>query len=239
MRRFYAPAESFDGSEVSLDVDETRHLRNVLRLQVGDEASVFDGLGNEFRCTIAEIAKKSARLTVMEQSVPAAPESPLELTLASTVLNGEKYDLIVQKAVELGVRALVPLVTVRCDVKQNDAVKRVGRWKRIAMEATKQSGRATIMKVAEPAAFDSLISKTDPQQAVLFSERDGENFSTLKSPKTLTVFIGPKGGWDDTELDAARDQKIPVITMGGRILRAETAAIAMTAILQHRFGDLN
>ena len=242
MRRFYAPAVSFDDREVVLSVDETRHLRDVLRLRFGDEASVFDGSGNEFRCTIADIGKKSARLAIIEPSEPTAPESPLDLTLASTVLNGEKYDLIVQKAVELGVRTLIPLITIRCDVKQKDAVKRVERWKRIAMEATKQSGRAAIMKIDEPAEFSEFISRTNAGQRVLFSEREGENFSRVKTAKrltALTALIGPKGGWDESELEAARANDVQVITLGGRILRAETAAIALTAILQHCFGDLN
>ncbi|MBK8465100.1 MAG: 16S rRNA (uracil(1498)-N(3))-methyltransferase [Chloracidobacterium sp.] len=238
MRRFYAPIESFIDEGVTLDADETRHLRDVLRLNVGEEVSVFDGKGREFRCAIIEITKKNSSLNVIEEIQPASPESDLEITIAATVLNGEKYDLIVQKAVELGVVSLIPLQTIRCDVKVKDAAKRLSRWRRIALEATKQTGRAKIMQIAEPMEFDSLIAHSN-QNVVMFSERDGENFSTIKAGKKITAIYGPKGGWDDSELDAARSRGVAITTLGGRILRAETAAIVITAILQHRFGDLN
>jgi len=239
MRRFYAPTERFAANTVTLDADETRHLRDVLRLSDGEEVSVFDGMGREFRCSIREIGKKSSSLTLFEETLPASPESPFEITLAATILSGEKYDLVIQKSVELGVTTLVPLQTVRCDVKLKDAVKRMSRWRRIALEATKQSGRAKIMQINEPSAFETLIAEVKPNDLVLFSERDGDDLSTVVPGKKITALIGPKGGWDDPELEAARARGVKVITLGGRILRAETAAIAITAIVQHRFGDLN
>jgi 16S rRNA (uracil1498-N3)-methyltransferase len=239
MRRFYASIESFKDGDVMLDADETRHLRDVLRLEVDDEVSVFEGSGREFRCSVLEIGKKSSSLKVVAEIQPASPESAFEITLAATVVNGEKYDLVIQKAVELGVTTLVPLHTVRCDVKVNDAVKRMSRWRRIALEATKQSGRAKIMQINEPVAFDALIGESESEDLILFSERDGEDFSAIKPAKKITALFGPKGGWDDSELEAARSSGIKVVTLGGRILRAETAAISITAILQHRFGDLN
>ena len=238
MRRFYAADESFSESTVTLDADETRHLRDVLRLRAGDEVSVFDGLGREFVCSVVSIRKKSTELAVVEETVAASPESPFEITLAATVLNGEKYDLVIQKAVELGVARLIPLQTIRGDVKAKDAAKRMDRWRRIALEATKQSGRAKLMQIADPAAFDDVIADADKASTVLFSERDGVDLSTFAAGKKITALIGPKGGWDDPELEAARAADINVVTLGGRILRAETAAIALTAILQHKFGDL-
>lgn len=239
MRRFYAPIESFEENIVMLDADETRHLRDVLRLRAGEEVSVFDGTGREFRCMIHEIGKTISELTVVEEITPASPESVFEITLAATVLNGEKYDLVIQKAVELGVAVLVPLQTIRGDVTAKDAAKRLVRWRRIALEATKQSGRAKLMRIAEPATLDHFLSNSKEQNVVMFSERDGNDFSTVAAGKQITAIVGPKGGWDDSELTAARRSGINIVTLGGRILRAETAAISLTAILQHRFGDLN
>lgn len=238
MRRFYSPPANFKGNIITLDTDETRHLRDVLRLKPTDEVSVFDGAGREFKCTITTIGKKHSELALIKEITPASPESPFEITLASTVLNGEKYDLIIQKSVELGVTKLIPLQTIRGDVKTKDAAKRLERWRRIAMEATKQCGRAKLMKIAEPTAFDKLISET-AENVLIFSERDGTDFTTITADKKITAFIGPKGGWDDSELDLARENGVTVVTLGGRILRAETAAISLTTILQHRFGDLN
>lgn len=224
---------------MTLDADETRHLRDVLRLKIGDEVSVFDGTGNEFSCIIETIGKKHAELSVGGKIDPSSPESPFEITLAATVLNGEKYDLVIQKSVELGVTRMVPLHTVRCEVKPKDAAKRVIRWRRIAMEATKQCGRARLMEVAEPLPFRDLLAEIDGESSVMFSERDGVGFDQIKAEKNITALIGPKGGWDDSELELAREKGIGVITLGGRILRAETASIALIAILQHRWGDLN
>ena len=155
------------------------------------------------------------------------------------MLNGERYDLIVQKSVELGVKTLVPLITIRCEAKLRDAERRVERWQRIALEATKQSGRATLMHISGPAEFTELIKNAAAGDLVMFSERDGTGFSAVPAVKKLTALIGPKGGWDDSELETARSMGARVITLGGRILRAETAAIALTSLLQHRFGDLN
>ncbi len=239
MRRFFAPQSSFNDNLITLDADETRHLRDVLRLHVGDEVSVFDGAGKEFACTINEIGKKETVLSVVKEIEPSSPESPFAITIAATVLNGEKYDLIVQKAVELGITKLIPLITIRCDVKQKDAARRLERWRRIAMEATKQTGRAKLMEIAEPATFDKLLGELNGENAVLFSERDGRDFTTIAADKNITALYGPKGGWDDVELKLAAEHNINIVTLGGRILRAETAAIAITAILQHRFGDLN
>ncbi len=239
MRRFFSPPDNFSGRVITLDADETRHLRDVLRLKVGDEVSVFDGHGHEYGCSITSISKKNSELSVTKEITPASPESPFEITLAATVLNGEKYDLVIQKAVELGVARLIPLQTTRGDVKTKDAAKRLERWRRIALEATKQCGRARLMEIAEPTTFDALIANATGEIVVMFSERGGTDFSAIKPGKKITALIGPKGGWDDAEFELARAKGIAIVTLGGRILRAETAAISLTTILQHRFGDLN
>ena len=236
MRRFYAPVESFENDRVLLGSEEARHLRDVLRLRVGDTISVFDGKGSEYKCRVDEIGKKSAVAIVEEQIQPLSPESPLDLTLSSAVLKGEKFDLVVQKAVELGVRRLIPLQTIRCDVK---TANRLERWRRIALEATKQSGRAAIMDISETAALSDVITRAETNDIVLFSERNGNPMSELSSSDIMTAIVGPEGGWYDQELEAATQAGVQIITLRGRILRAETAAIAVTAILQNRFGDLN
>ena len=236
MRRFYAPIHNFVENGFSLDHDQTRHLRDVLRLRVSDEVRVFDAVGREFRCLINSIEKRQTILSIIEETQPAAPESPFEITLVAAVLKGEKFDLVIQKAVELGVATLVPLQTVRGDVKIKDVEKRMDRWRRIVLEATKQCGRSRLMRIADPTAFD--LKFAGAKHTVLFSERGGGNFSTIIPGKKITAIVGPEGGWDDSELAAAISNNIPIVTLGGRILRAETAAVSIAAILQHRFGDL-
>jgi 16S rRNA (uracil1498-N3)-methyltransferase len=237
MRRFYAPKQNFSDSLVTLGADETRHLRDVLRLKVGDAANVFDGEGREYACTVEVIEKKLSTLAVEHAIEPAAPESPLELTLAVSLLKGEKFDLITQKAVELGVARLVPLETARADVRAGDGEKRRERWQKIALGATKQCGRARLMDVAKPVSLSDFAGSAEAP-VYFFTERGGTPFPANFAGQKITAFIGSEGGWDDSEIELARVRGFELVTLGGRILRAETAAISIAAILQHRLGDL-
>src|SRR2546423_15625258 len=161
-RRFFAPPDSFelDCSKVTLAAEEARHLLDVLRLNRGDEVFVFDGDGREFRCTVDEMKRERATLIVNAEVEPARPESMLQLTLAVALLKGEKFDLVVQKATELGATRIVPVVTKLADARvrdDRDAERRVARWQRIAMEAAKQCGRARVPEIFGPTDFAALV----------------------------------------------------------------------------------
>ena len=240
-RRFHASPSQFYVTTIILDEDETRHLRDVLRLKVGDKVNVFDGEGREFECRIETIEKRRSTVSIRNEVTPASPESPLDLTIAAVLLKGDKLDLVVQKAVELGVNRFIPMTSVRCDLKAADPSKRTARWKRIAMEATKQCGRARLMQIDEVVDFRELIDRTNSEDLtrIHFSERDGESFDAVEGAKKILAFIGPEGGWDDAEIEKAIAAGITSITFGGRILKADTAAISIASILQHRFGDVN
>ena len=245
-RRFYAPPSAFDFDTVTVTLagDEARHLREVLRLKAGDAVYVFDGAGHEYRCIIKNARRDSAELWVDSQLQPARPESQLQLKLGLALLKGEKFDLVVQKAVELGVQHIVPVITRHADIHlrdESDASKRVARWQRIALEATKQSGRTVIAEVTAPVSFDSFLAGTeDAELRLMFSERGGGGLWLIsgRAPRSVAALVGSEGGWSDEELERARENEFHVITLGGRILRAETAAITVTALLQHLFGDL-
>lgn len=244
-RRFFAPPEAFQRNTVTLAADEAKHIREVLRLKEGVQVSVFDGTGNEFRCSITQIRRDFTELEVLEQIEPAKPESPLKLTLAIALLKGEKFDLVVQKGTELGVTTFFPVTTRFSDIQlrdEADANKRVTRWQRIALEAAKQSGRAVVPVVEKPLAFDLLLSGTDDSQTrLMFTERDGESLlkdGQFPDVKEVTALIGSEGGWSDEELSHAQTAGWKLVTLGGRILRAETAAIAVATLLQHLAGDL-
>lgn len=249
-RRFYAPPQAFtdEKNSVTLAAEEARHARNVLRLHRGDDVYVFDGEGGEYLCAIDELTQTSARLTVVELVEAASPESPLTLTLAVALLKGEKFDLVIQKATELGVTSILPLITKRADVRIHDADearKKVARWQRIALEATKQCGRARRLKVGQPVSLESLVATpgNDGQLRLMFAERGGTSFAEAVSnlsfaPTQLTAIVGPEGGFADEEIAESRAAGWNIVTMGGRIMRAETAAIAIAALLQHNWGDL-
>jgi len=249
-RRFYAPRENFaaDGKQVTLAQEEARHMRDVLRLRRGDEVFVFDGEGREFVCEIEEIRSLDALLFVKDEVKPSCPESPLDLTLAVALLKGEKFDLVVQKATELGATRIVPVITKLADVRvrdEKDAERRVARWQRIMMEAAKQCGRARVPEIFGLTDFTSLVrgstSNVD-EKFLIFSERGGQGLNeiipVIKRPESLTALVGSEGGWTDEEIEMARDAGWLVVTLGGRTLRAETAAIVVAALLQHLLGDL-
>jgi 16S rRNA (uracil1498-N3)-methyltransferase len=271
-RRFYAPPEAFspDGRAAQLGVEETRHLRNVLRLERGDEIFLFDGAGREFQGRVELVARNSTEVTVIDQVGPAQPESNLNLTLAVSLLKGEKFDLVIQKATELGVTGIVPVITSRADVRLQtdaDAERKMTRWERIALEATKQCGRARLMKIERPAKFSELVRAGDTESSVtrdgasedacapvtdvvkscdvriMFAERQGVPLSGVlnrgsRQAQTVIALIGPEGGWADDEIDQAFAAGWKIVTLGGRTLRAETAAIVAATLIQHRFGDL-
>jgi 16S rRNA (uracil1498-N3)-methyltransferase len=265
-RRFYAPPEAFapDGASVVLSSEESCHLRDVLRLRAGDEASVFDGEGREFECVVREAGGRrgGARLEVRGAAQPPRPESPLFLRLAVSLLKGEKFDLVVQKAVELGAGRIEPVLTKRSDVRlrdERDAARRVERWRRLAVEAAKQSGRARVPLVKTPLAFEALVSADENLVSadetsvtagpscgslrLMFAERGGvglhaPHVAGATRPSVVAALVGPEGGWDDEEINLARRHGWTIITLGGRTLRAETAAVVAAALLQHLFGDL-
>lgn len=248
-RRFYAPSGAFksDSQTVTLEADEARHLREVLRLKPGDEVYVFDGAGKEFQCAIESSRRDTALLKIMKEVEPARPESTLQLTLAVALLKSDKFDLVVQKATELGVVRLVPVMTKLADIKlkdESDGQKRLLRWRRIALEAAKQSGRALVPEIATPVLFSEMIASEGlADYKILFSERGGLSLDSLpaempRDDYAITALIGSEGGWTDGELEEAKAADWFVITLGGRTLRAETAAIAVTTMMQHLFGDL-
>ena len=254
-RRFHAPPESFapDGARVTLSREETQHLRGVLRLRPGDEAYVFDGAGNEYLCVVEDAGRRprdEAVLVVRGAVAPPHAESPLELTLAVALLKHEKFDLVVQKATELGVTRIVPVEAARADVRlrgPEEAGARLVRWRRLALEAAKQCGRARVPAVEPPAALDAFLSDTgrgdETLRRVLFAERGGRGLTETARdwparPRRVAALVGPEGGWDEEEVEQAREAGWQIVTLGGRTLRAETAAVVVAGLLQHLCGDL-
>lgn len=243
-RRFYASPDQITAPRVRLSSDETHHLVRVLRLQPEDEVFVFDGVGNEYRCRFLDAKGGRAELEMIERLADTV-ESPLRLTLAQAVAKGDKFDLIIQKATELGASRIAPLLTEKTDVKLNteQAEKRVERWRRISLESIKQSGRRRLVEIRPPATVAGFVDETTGSDLlIVFSERGGVRLGQALAEcdgQAVSALVGPEGGWSDTELLMLEERGAKAVTLGPRVLRTETAGIVALTLLQHALGDLS
>jgi 16S rRNA (uracil1498-N3)-methyltransferase len=248
-RRFYASPENINGATVSLSVDETHHLIHVLRMTPGDEAFVFDGRGNEYKCRFGVVTANRAQLEITE-ALSNPVESTLQLTLAQALAKGDKFDFIVQKATELGVTRIAPLLTRYAEVRLDDqqAARRLERWRRLALEALKQCGRRKLVEISPPRTVARFLSdEISPLQTqpalLLFSERGGvaleDALAQTSMPRPVVALIGPEGGWADDELHLLIEHGATPVTLGQRVLRTETAAVVAITLIQHASGDLS
>ena len=240
--RFHALQSQISESQIALNADEAHHLSRVLRLGVGDNVFVFDGEGAEWECEILAVGKREATLSIIRK-LSDSVESPLRLTLAQALVKGDKFDWVVQKATELGVTRIVPLLTDHSDIRRAEerTEQKLERWRRISLEALKQCGRRRLVEITEPIRFVQFCESSSAPN-LIFSERGGKSLNEiaaeLKQPTQLSVCIASEGGWSDTELQAAEAHNFLAVHLGQRILRTETAAITAVALAQHLFGDL-
>jgi len=239
--RFHVP-QAAPGARVSLPEHSAHHAREVLRLRSGTAVRVFDGAGQEFDATLDVVtrAEVTARLAGL---VAARPESPLRLVLALSPLKGDRMELVIQKATELGVAAIRPVVTARTDAAARPALKgsRQERWDKVASGAAEQCGRAVVPDVAPASTLAQFLAEPpDGALRLLFDETPGQPaLSTLERPvASVVALVGPAGGWEPHEIERLQSAGFRRVSLGPRILRAETAAIALVAALQMMWGDL-
>lgn len=214
--------------------DEFHHSVRVVRLRAGEEVELFDRDGNAARGIVQALERDRAVITAGE-ALPSR-ESPLALHLAMSIIQLEKFELVLQKATELGVRSIVPLVTDRIELRAERYAGKMERWKKILFEAVKQSGRTHVPSLEEPVKFADAIAR--PGVKILLDADAPRNPEEPGNPEELTLFIGPEGGWSDEELRMARERQCLFQRLGPRRLRAETAAIVAVAVVASRFGDL-
>jgi 16S rRNA (uracil1498-N3)-methyltransferase len=232
---------ALDGPTLELDESEAHYLGHVLRLKRGDPLVVFNGSGAERDASVATLQRRGATLALAAERA-ALPESPLELTLVQALPKSDAMDLIVQKVTELGVRALVPVYTefsvVKLDGERSE--RRVEHWRKIARSACEQSGRHTPPHIAAPAPLAAALDALPrgPERLALEPSAEASLMERPAPQRGLVVAVGPEGGFapaDWRRLDAAGFVRV---TLGRRVLRAETAALAVCAIAQSRWGDL-
>ncbi len=239
--RFHVPSAA-PGARVALPEHTAHHAREVLRLRSGSAIRVFDGLGGEYEAVLDEVSRRTvtARLT---HAVPAAAESPLHLVLAVSPLKGDRMELVLQKATELGVTEIWPVVTIRTDAAARPSLEgsRVERWERVASGAAEQCGRAVVPRVAATMTLDGLLhAPFAGTRSVLLETAGPPLLPTLTHPAAvpLLLLVGPAGGFEPSEASALQAQGFHPVSLGPRILRSETAAIAAVAVAQATWGDL-
>ena len=228
------------GVPVELDPHSARYLRSVLRLSDGDQVVVFDGRGGEYRALLESSGKTSTRIIAKEFD-PVERESPLHIQLAIGISRGERMDLVVQKATELGVAEITPLFTQRCEVKLNQAraIKKNQHWRQIAINACQQCQRNRLPDV-RPAATIGEWLWSSQQGLKLLLDHHGERGIARRAPidNRVVLLVGPEGGFEASEVAAAERAGFIPLGLGPRVLRTETAPIAALGILQALWGDL-
>ena len=241
LTRVYVDAPLAAGKRVLLEGNAASHVTRVLRLRLGEALTLFNGAGGEYAASID--AARGGRLTVAVGEPRAVErESPLTLTLAQGVSRGERMDLVVQKATELGVSGIVPLFTERSVVRlgAQQAERKLDHWRAIAIAACEQSGRNRLPAIAAPVPLkDFLRSGSDGSARLLLSPGATATLGDVPRPlSAVTVLIGPEGGLTQAEEAAALTAGFTRIRLGPRVLRTETAALTALALLQREFGDL-
>ena len=238
MPRFYLPAPLAPHTTFSLPENIVRHI-HVLRLNTDDSITLFNGTGNDFAATLQTIGKRHAECHIHAQRQPEN-ESPLAITLVQAVSSGERMDFTLQKSVELGVRAIQPIISERCVVRLSGdrADKRVQRWQDIVIAACEQSGRSIVPTVLPIVSFSDYLRQMPPELHLMMSLRRATTLRDIApAPQTLRLMIGPEGGWTPAEEQAALEAGVQTITLGKRVLRTETASLAVLAAMQVLWGD--
>ena len=242
MYQFFVEPSQIQGKKIIITGSDVNHIRNVLRMKPGEEIAVSNGIdGREYRCGIEEFAEDTVVCTlrfIKEEGV----ELPCEIYLFQALPKADKMELIVQKAVELGVHEIIPVAAKRCVVKLDEkkAAGKVNRWQGISEAAAKQSRRGVIPVVRAPVSFREAVETARDRDVRLIPYELAKDMSHTRSlieavepGQRIAVFIGPEGGFEESEIQAALAAGIEPVTLGRRILRTETAGLAVLSWLMY------
>jgi 16S rRNA (uracil1498-N3)-methyltransferase len=230
------------GGRVQLELTGTaaNHIARVLRVRVGEPLILFDDAGGEYAAMVEAFTRDTVRVAVGDY-LDVNRESPLHVTLAQGVSRGERMDVVVQKATELGVKRIVPVLAERTVVRLNDAqaANRLRHWRAIAIAACEQCGRNRLPQITAPMTLQEfLVSDYPAGLRLVLSPSGGLKARELPASPAATLLIGPEGGLSDTEVGASLAAQFTGLVLGPRILRTETAALAALAVIQQQLGDL-
>lgn len=240
MHRFFVSPDNINNNSVTISGEDVAHLSKVLRLREGENIIVCDSAGTDYECRIESISKTEAVASVIS-STPNIAEPPINITIYQGLPKSDKMDYIVQKCVELGVNKIVPVITKRAVAIPRDGDKKILRWQRIANEAAKQCGRGVLPQIGEIAEFKTILKNVALEDNLNIIPYENEKSfklkNALKPVKNINIFIGPEGGFDPEEIELAMTSGIQPVTLGPRILRTETAPIAVVSAVMYDIGD--
>ncbi|MBI4847109.1 MAG: 16S rRNA (uracil(1498)-N(3))-methyltransferase [Nitrospirae bacterium] len=254
MTRLFLSPEKLFGEKIMIDGEQARYLSLVLRVKPGEQLVIFDGSGHKYFCKVLLVHKKEVVVEKIKKE-PYSAESPVHISLAQGLPKSDKMDFIVQKATELGVNKIIPLITERSQVKHTEKIE---RWRKIALSASQQCGREQIPEIDGPVEFGEFIRNTPltpldrgecnpPLEKgncrIIFSEEQRERnlkkiLTGFKDTKNITLLIGPEGGFTREEVSSAVEKGFIEASLGRRILRTETAPLTAISIIQYELGDM-
>lgn len=240
MPRFFT--ETIDEKQGIITGDDAKHIAKVLRMHAGEKLTACDCKGFDYDCVIEEVSDKQVELSV-ERVYPSEIEPSVRVTLYQAMPKSDKMELIIQKAVELGVSAIVPVQTKRC-VSRPDAksmAKKLERYNRIALEAAKQCGRGRIPEVLPMLDYpEALKAMKDDEKAFLFYENSDSSFrkELEQGVGSISIMVGAEGGFEEEEVQKALELGIASLSLGKRILRCETAPLAALSIIMYETGNM-
>jgi 16S rRNA (uracil1498-N3)-methyltransferase len=240
--RVYAPDVQSGDAQCVLGPDESHHLAQVLRIRAGESVQVFDGRGTQWLATVATVGRREVVLTI-NAAIDATPEPPVRVTLAIGLLKGDQMDSVIRDATVLGASTVVPLVTdhVTVPTKVWRGGAPLDRWRRVAVAAAKQSGRAVVPIIEEVTHFDAFMAAGASDAVVACLEpsagvRVPPARLGVPHPATVRLLVGPEGGWSPTELDALGRVEAAMLSLGPRTLRAEAVPIVALTLLWSAWG---
>ena len=236
--RFYFPTPIGQHKALVIPDNLAHYMRTVLRLKINDDVILFDGSGHDFHGVITACSKKTVEVTLHNQTA-IHTESPLRIHLGQGLCRGEKMDWVIQKSVELGVAAITPIQCEFGNVKLNGdrLTQKQHHWQQVAISACEQSGRSIIPTVHPVTSFTQWAEQVDAEQKLLLHPGENNALQTLSPANNIACAVGPEGGFSEGEVMQAQAQRFQAIALGPRILRTETAPIAMLSVLQAQFGD--
>ncbi|EKQ50334.1 MULTISPECIES: RsmE family RNA methyltransferase [unclassified Clostridium] len=250
MHKFFTEPHNINETEGRIFGDDVKHIYKVLRLSEGEEVILNNCQGIEYLGEIEAITKNEVIVKVIKK-LDINNESKVKIHLFQGLPKGQKMDLIVQKGTELGVFEFIPTITARVDVKLKGEFKKLDRLNRIALEACKQSKRSIIPQVKEVIDFNEAINELKKMDLIIVPYENAEDFGmktlikkldkdniNLNTINEVGVFIGPEGGFEESEINSLKEQGAYIVTLGNRILRTETAGFTSAALIQYELGDL-